>query len=61
LIHYIIVHLLTEDPALIEQPRLLSRADIVAGVSHIRGFGDFAQESHTATDSVVHLFEMSRV
>jgi hypothetical protein len=59
LIHYIIVHFLTEYPALIEEPCLLTSTDIGGGVAHVVVPCDFGQECESATNFVVDLFVVS--
>ena len=57
LVHHVVVHLCSEDPALVQEPASLTRAYLRALGQHVWGFGDAVQEREAAADPLVDLVE----
>lgn len=57
LVHDVVVHLLAEDGAVVEEPDLLHVADVVTFSDHVFRFCDAVQEGETASYLVVDFFK----
>lgn len=60
MVHDVVVHLLTQDPALVQEPLLFHLLDLVAGLEHVVALCDSIQEIKPAADEVIHLLEELR-
>lgn len=57
LIHYIVVHLTSENPAFAKEPSLLGFTDVVAELHEVMCFGNSVQIGQAPANFFVHSFE----